>query len=198
LRAHYGYEAVVGGITIRELQDIRPISLTRRSYEVFADMARPYCREISENGYTHKYFISCSNFLDGQKFEQIWVNREIILKCRLTLKSLSLNHWTSPHSKELPMAKKSKTAVNETDLSKGQLRKLNALRKSLGNEIADEAFAKWLREQPAPVSEPEDKNAVMIQDALGTLIEKKGLRIPKSGYLVKRGRGRVIVERPGD
>jgi len=96
------------------------------------------------------------------------------------------------------MAKKSKTAVSETDLSKGQLRKLNALRKSLGNEIADEAFAKWLREQPAPVSEPEDKNAVMIQDALGTLIEKKGLRIPKSGYLVKRGRGRVIVERPGD
>ena len=34
--------------------------------------------------------------------------------------------------------------IDETALTKGQLRKLNALRKSLGPSIADEAFAKWL------------------------------------------------------
>ena len=32
-------------------------------------------------------------------------------------------------------------------LTKGQTRKLNALRKSLGNEIADDAFAKWMKTQ---------------------------------------------------
>ena len=94
------------------------------------------------------------------------------------------------------MAKKPKSTFNESELSKGQVRKLNALRKSLGADIADEAFAKWLQEQPQIVAEPEDKNAGMIEEALADLIEKKGLRIPKSGYVVKRGRGRVIVERP--
>ena len=41
--------------------------------------------------------------------------------------------------------------IDETSLNKGQLRKLNALRKSVGSAIADEAFAKWLdqaREAP--------------------------------------------------
>ena len=32
-------------------------------------------------------------------------------------------------------------------LTKGQVRKLNALRKSLGNKIADPAFSKWLKTQ---------------------------------------------------
>ena len=32
--------------------------------------------------------------------------------------------------------------IDETALSKGKLRKLNALRKSVGPSIADEAFAK--------------------------------------------------------
>ncbi|MCP5371587.1 MAG: hypothetical protein H6907_07625 [Hyphomicrobiales bacterium] len=94
------------------------------------------------------------------------------------------------------MARKPKSSLNESDLTKGQQRKLNALRKSLGPDIADEAFAKWLNEQPAAAVEPEDRNAGMIEEALAGLIEKNGLRIPKSGYLVKRGRGRVIVERP--
>ena len=36
----------------------------------------------------------------------------------------------------------------ERDLTKGQLRKLTALRKSLGEEIADKAFAEWLASLP--------------------------------------------------
>ena len=38
-----------------------------------------------------------------------------------------------------------------------------------------------------------DKNAELIADALGQLVESSGLRIPRGGYVVTRGRGRVIV-----
>ena len=34
--------------------------------------------------------------------------------------------------------------IDESTLTKGQVRKLNALRKSVGDAIAEEAFAKWL------------------------------------------------------
>ena len=81
---------------------------------------------------------------------------------------------------------------DESALTKGQLRKLNALRKSLGAAIADEAFAKWLQQA---VAEPEtDENAKVISDALWGLIEEGRLSIRRGGYVVRRGRGRVIVE----
>ncbi len=38
--------------------------------------------------------------------------------------------------------------IRERDLNKGQLRKLTALRKSLGKGIADNAFAEWLASVP--------------------------------------------------
>ena len=81
---------------------------------------------------------------------------------------------------------------DESALTKGQLRKLNALRKSLGAAIADEAFAKWLQQA---VAEPEeDGNAQVISEALWGLIEDGKLSIRRGGYTVRRGRGRVIVE----
>lgn len=82
--------------------------------------------------------------------------------------------------------------VDESALTKGQLRKLNALRKSIGPAIADEAFAKWL-DQAA--EEPEtDENADVIRDALWSLVQDGRLAIRRGGYIVRRGRGRVIVE----
>ena len=81
---------------------------------------------------------------------------------------------------------------DESALTKGQLRKLNALRKSLGNAIADEAFAKWLQQA---VAEPEeDGNAQVIAEALWGLVQDGRLSIRRGGYVVRRGRGRVIVE----
>ena len=82
--------------------------------------------------------------------------------------------------------------IDETSLTKGQLRKLNALRKAVGPAIADEAFAKWLA-QPAEASET-DGNAEVISDALWGLIQEGRLSIQRGGYVVRRGRGRVIVE----
>lgn len=95
------------------------------------------------------------------------------------------------------MRKKMSSEFIGKDLTKGQMRKLNALRKSLGNDIADAAFAKWLAAQEGKQgpSESVDRNAAIIEETLTSLIDK-GLRIPRGGYHLRRGRGRVILERP--
>ena len=86
--------------------------------------------------------------------------------------------------------------IDEMNLTKGQLRKLNALRKSLGTAIADEAFAKWLVQAN---DEPEiDENARIIADTLWNLVQDSKLMIRRGGYIVRRGRGRVIVEPAGE
>ena len=80
--------------------------------------------------------------------------------------------------------------IDESALKKGQ--KLNALRKSLGPAIADEAFTKWLDQQAeAPET---DGNAEIISNALWDLIQDGKVSIRRGGYVVRRGRGRVIVE----
>jgi hypothetical protein len=94
------------------------------------------------------------------------------------------------------MARRRKSGFNEGDLSKGQLRKLNALRKSLGEDIGTRAFSEWLSTQDNGAAEPNDKYARTITEALQPLIKSGKLRIPRGGYLLRRGRGRVIVERP--
>lgn len=94
------------------------------------------------------------------------------------------------------MLRGKKMQFDEKQLTKSQLRKLNALRKSLGDEIAEKAFAEWLKTS-AVEQAPTDKNAEMIADALVQLIDKNKLRISRGGYLVTRGRGRVIVTPAG-
>ena len=94
------------------------------------------------------------------------------------------------------MPRKPKPKFNESGLSKGQLRKLNALRKSLGDAIANSAFAEWLDTVGVEPLAQEDKNAQLIADALVPLIEQNQLRIPRGGYILKRGRRRVTVSRP--
>ena len=82
--------------------------------------------------------------------------------------------------------------IDESLLTKGQLRKLTALRKSLGPAIADQAFTKWLT-QSVKATEA-DKDEQVIADALWGLIEEGRLSIQRGGYVVRRGRGRVIVK----
>ena len=97
------------------------------------------------------------------------------------------------------MVRKSSGKFDESSLNKGQLRKLNALRKSLGNDIANKAFAEWYAKQTQePESAPVDTNAALITDSLEPLAKSGKLRIPRGGYLVRRGRGRVIVKRVRD
>ena len=84
--------------------------------------------------------------------------------------------------------------IDESGLTKGQRRKLNALRKSIGRDIADRAFLEWLASQPAAAGAAPDGNATLIVDALWPLVQQGTLAIPRGGYLIRRGRGRIIVE----
>ena len=85
--------------------------------------------------------------------------------------------------------------IREKDLTKGQLRKLTALRKSLGKGIADGAFAEWLALTPEANPASVDKNAEAIAELLIGPVQGKTIKIPRGGYVVRRGRGRVVVER---
>ncbi|MCY3981962.1 MAG: hypothetical protein OXF26_00425 [Alphaproteobacteria bacterium] len=86
--------------------------------------------------------------------------------------------------------------IDETALTKGQLRKLTALRKSLGSSIADEAFTKWLNQ--AMQAPDTDRNVEVIAEALWSLIQDGKLTIRRGGYLIRRGRKRVIVQARDD
>jgi len=92
-----------------------------------------------------------------------------------------------------------KPAINQSALNKGELRKLNALRKSLGDTIAEKAFAEWFAKKVQKVTTGSgDKTAEAIADAVMALIDKGTIKgLPRVGYIVKRGRGRVVVEVAG-
>ena len=92
------------------------------------------------------------------------------------------------------MSPASSGRIDEGALPKGQLRKLNALRRSVGEEIGERAFAEWLAQQAAAASAPpRDRNADLIAESLWGLVEQGKLRIRRGGYLVTRGRGRIVV-----
>ena len=90
---------------------------------------------------------------------------------------------------------RSKQRIDESRLTKGEVRKLNALRKSVGLQIADEAFVAWYQSKSStPQAEPQDPNIDTIEKALGSVIDR--LHFPRgSAYQIRRGRGRIIVER---
>ena len=93
-------------------------------------------------------------------------------------------------------------AVNEKSLTKGHKRKLIALRKSLGNKIADRAFSEWLKEQLAAKSGArKDRVAEKLKAALKPLETDKSINLGNFGYVVRRARGRgakgFVVERIG-
>jgi hypothetical protein len=101
----------------------------------------------------------------------------------------------SPQRLEKPkMPRRPGPGFNESDLSKSQLRKLNALRKSIGEDIGTKAFAEWLKTSGGVQVGGADKNAEIIAEAVMPLVKERGLTIPRGGYIVRRGR--VIVERP--
>ena len=67
------------------------------------------------------------------------------------------------------MARKPAPKLDEKLLTKGELRKLTALRKSVGEVIGDQAFMDWLRKKPAKVVAAEDKDAALIETKMTDL-----------------------------
>ena len=93
------------------------------------------------------------------------------------------------------MARKADQAVDESSLSKGQMRKLTALRKSLGDAIADKAFTAWIETVGTHEAVSQDSGADTIMALLAPKVLAGEIKIPRGGYIIRRGHGRVIVER---
>ena len=79
-------------------------------------------------------------------------------------------------------------AIDESKLTKGQLRKLGALRRYVGDKLGDEAFSKWMAQQAAAVKV--DPVAQKIEQALSGFAGDKSFRLGNYGYTVRRARGK--------
>ena len=69
------------------------------------------------------------------------------------------------------MDRTSSSGMDKSTLTKGQLRKLNALRKSVGGEIGERTFAEWLSSQGSG-GQKADGNAALIVDTLWPMVEQ--------------------------
>ena len=82
-------------------------------------------------------------------------------------------------------------AIYETGLTKGLVRKLNALWKSVGGEHAEEVFAKWLeREAASQAKGNPDPVAVKIAEVLAGFENDPKFNLGNHGYTLRRAKGK--------
>ena len=81
-------------------------------------------------------------------------------------------------------------SIDQSTLTKGQVRKLNALRKSVGNDIGEKAFGKWLATQSKATKEVRDPVADVLVAALANLKDDNSFRLGRKGYVVRRAKGK--------
>ena len=79
--------------------------------------------------------------------------------------------------------------IDQSTLTKGQIRKLNALRKSVGDDIAEDAFGKWMKTQTKTPKEVRDPVADALVTALSHLQNDKSFKLGNKGSVVKRSKG---------
>ena len=80
--------------------------------------------------------------------------------------------------------------IDLSTLTKGQIRKLNALRKSVGDDIAENAFGKWMKTQSKTPKEVRDPVADALVAVLDQFKNDKTFRLGTKGYVVKRSKGK--------
>ena len=78
-------------------------------------------------------------------------------------------------------------AIDESTLTKGQLRKLGALRRYVGDELGEEAFQKWMAQQAAARADPV---AQKIEQALAGFAGDRKFSLGNYGYTVRKARGK--------
>ena len=81
-------------------------------------------------------------------------------------------------------------SIDHSTLTKGQIRKLNALRKSVGDDIAEDAFGKWMTAQSKTPKEVRDPVADKLVAQLDQFKNDKTFNLGIKGYVVKRSRGK--------
>ena len=80
--------------------------------------------------------------------------------------------------------------MDESTLTKGQLRKLNALKKSVGDDLGTTTFSKWLITLPKKDAIKVDPVAVKLQAALSGLVSDASIKLGAKGYSIKRTKGK--------
>ncbi len=78
--------------------------------------------------------------------------------------------------------------LDESALTRGEMRKLNALRKSVGEDLGTEVFIKWLLQKKTQAPRPKtDPVAEKIAEAFASL-DGPPLKLGLYGYTIKRAR----------
>ena len=82
--------------------------------------------------------------------------------------------------------------MDEMSLTKGQVRKLNALKKSIGDDLGTDVFTKWMSNQENKKKEGVivDPVAIKLQEVLSPLESDLSVRLGNKGYTIKRARGK--------
>ena len=80
--------------------------------------------------------------------------------------------------------------MDYSSLTKGQIRKLNALKKSIGDQLGEQAFSKWLKSQTKEPAAKIDPVVGKLQAALSTLVSDTSIRLGRNGYSIKRAKGK--------
>ena len=82
-------------------------------------------------------------------------------------------------------------AIDVSGLPKGLVKKLNALRKSVGDELGEEVFEKWFeRHKVTQVRGGSDPVAVRIAEALAPFENDPKFKLGNHGYTVRRAKGK--------
>lgn len=81
--------------------------------------------------------------------------------------------------------------IDGQKLTKGEVRKLNALRKSVGDALGEEVFGKWLAKQGLTEVES-DPVVAKIEEALAGFSDDKTFRLGNYGYSIRRARGKGV------
>ena len=82
--------------------------------------------------------------------------------------------------------------LNIDELSRGELRKLNALVKSVGPKLGEDVMVKWLIQQGeagSSSSPPVDPVKELLAVSLEPLVGNPKLKLGRYGYTIKAGRG---------
>ena len=80
--------------------------------------------------------------------------------------------------------------IDEGSLTKGQLRKLTALRRSVGDKLGEEVFLKWLAQQAVASAVKADPVALKIEESLAGFAEDRSFNLGVYGYSIRRARGK--------
>lgn len=81
-------------------------------------------------------------------------------------------------------------AIDENTLTKAQVRKLNALRRYVGDKLGNDVFSKWLARQTAAAAPKVDPVAKKIEETLAGFAGDRKFNLGVYGYTIRKARGK--------